>query len=99
MQVIDELVSFIEREMTLADGGFCSALDAETNAIEGESYVWTEAQIRETLKPDDAELFMTAYGFHEPQSFEHGRVLFLPVTRGGTRSTAIDGCRCPWKLD
>jgi len=80
VQVIDELVSFIEREMTLADGGFCSALDAETNAIEGESYVWSEAQIRDTLKPDDAELFMTAYGFHELQSFEHGRVLFLPVT-------------------
>ena len=79
-QVIEELVVFLEREMTLPDGGFCSALDAETNAIEGESYVWTEAQIRETLKPDDAELFMTAYGFHEPQSFEHGRVLFLPIT-------------------
>jgi len=79
-QVIEELVVFVEREMTLPGGGFCSALDAETNAIEGESYVWTEAQIREALKPDDAELFMTAYGFHEPQSFEHGRVLFLPVT-------------------
>jgi uncharacterized protein YyaL (SSP411 family) len=79
-QVIDELVSFVEQEMTLPDGGFCSALDAETNAIEGESYVWSEAQIRETLKSDDAELFMTAYGFHEPQSFEHGRVLFLPLT-------------------
>lgn len=79
-QVIEELVVFLEREMTLPGGGFCSALDAETNAIEGESYVWTEAEIRETLKPDDAELFMTAYGFHEPQSFEHGRVLFLPVT-------------------
>ncbi len=79
-QVIEELVVFIEREMTLPGGGFCSALDAETNAIEGESYVWTEAQIREALKPEDAELFMTAYGFHEPQSFEHGRVLFLPVT-------------------
>ncbi|MEJ7594906.1 MAG: DUF255 domain-containing protein [Planctomycetaceae bacterium] len=79
-QVIEELVVFLEREMTLPGGGFCSALDAETNAIEGESYVWTEAQIRETLAPDDAELFMTAYGFHEPQSFEHGRVLFLPIT-------------------
>ncbi len=79
-QVIDELVIFLEREMTLPGGGFCSALDAETNAIEGESYVWTEAQIRETLSADDTELFMTAYGFHEPQSFEHGRVLYLPIT-------------------
>lgn len=79
-QVIDELVGFLTREMTLPDGGFCSALDAETNAIEGEYYAWSEKEIRSTLEADDAELFLTAYGFKEPQSFEHGRVLFLPAT-------------------
>ena len=79
-QVIDELVGFLTREMTLPDGGFCSALDAETNAIEGEYYAWTEEEIRSTLETDDADLFLTAYGFKEPQSFEHGRVLFLPLT-------------------
>lgn len=79
-EVIDELVTFMKREMTLPDGGFCSALDAETNAIEGEFYAWTEAEVRSVLKADEAELFLTAYGFREPQSFEHGRVLFLPET-------------------
>ena len=80
LQVVDELIGFMDREMTLPDGGFCSALDAETNAIEGEYYVWTEEQVRSILKPDEADLFMTAYGFHEQQSFEHGRVLYLPMT-------------------
>ena len=79
-QVIDELVGFLTREMTLPDGGFCSALDAETNAIEGEFYAWTESQVRETLTTDEADLFLEAYGFKQPQSFEHGRVLFLPTT-------------------
>ena len=79
-QVIDELVGFLTREMTLPDGGFCSALDAETNAIEGEYYAWTEQQVREALKTDEADLFLEAYGFKQPQSFEHGRVLFLPTT-------------------
>ena len=78
LQVIDELVAFIEREMTLPDGGFCSALDAETHAIEGEYYVWSEAEIRSVLKDADAELFLSTYGCKEPQSFEHGLVLFLP---------------------
>ena len=77
VQVVDELVGFLSREMTLPDGGFCSALDAETNAIEGEYYVWTEEQVRTILKAEGADLFLTAYGFHEPQSFEHGRVLLL----------------------
>lgn len=80
LEVIDELVGFLQREMILADGGFCSALDAETNAIEGEYYAWSEEQIRSVLKPEEADLFLAAYGFKEPQSFEHGRVLFLPVT-------------------
>ena len=79
-QVIDELVGFLTREMTLPDGGFCSALDAETNAIEGEYYAWTESQVREALKTGEADLFLEAYGFKQPQSFEHGRVLFLPTT-------------------
>ena len=78
LQVIDELVGFIEREMTLRDGGFCSALDAETHAIEGEYYVWSETEIRSVLKDADAELFVSTYGCKEPQSFEHGRILFLP---------------------
>lgn len=78
LQVIGELVEFLRREMTLPDGGFCSALDAETNAVEGEYYAWTEQEIRSLLSPDDAELFLVAYGFQEPQSFEHGRVLYLP---------------------
>ena len=78
--VIDELVGFLSREMTLPDGGFCSALDAETNAIEGEFYVWTEDEIRSTLSSHDAVLFLQTYGFHEPQSFEHGRVLYVPPT-------------------
>ncbi len=79
-QVIDELVGFLTREMTLPEGGFCSALDAETNAIEGEYYAWTEPQVREALKKGEADLFLEAYGFKQPQSFEHGRVLFLPTT-------------------
>ena len=77
-QVIDELVQFLRREMLLPDGGFCSALDAETNAIEGEFYVWTEAEIKALLPDDSEDLFLTTYGFSEPQDFEHGRILYLP---------------------
>ncbi|MEY3175891.1 MAG: hypothetical protein RLZZ436_3805, partial [Planctomycetota bacterium] len=78
LQVIDELVQFLRREMLLPGGGFCSAIDAETNAIEGEFYVWKEEEIR-ALLPDDAEAeFLAAYGFSEQQDFEHGRILRIP---------------------
>jgi len=78
LQVIDELVQFLRRELLLPDGVFCSALDAETNAIEGEFYVWREEEIRELLPDDAEEIFLNAYGFSEPQDFEHGRILYRP---------------------
>ena len=81
-QVVDELVGFLTREMTLPDGGFCSALDAETNAIEGQFYVWTEAEIREVVGAESDE-FLRVYGFSEPQDFEHGRILYLPRGQAG----------------
>jgi len=95
-QVIDELVQFLRREMLLPDGGFCSALDAETNAIEGEFYVWTEAEIRNLLPDDSEELFLTTYGFSEPQDFEHGRILRLPPKQpqpDATSSEQLARCR------
>jgi uncharacterized protein YyaL (SSP411 family) len=79
IETIDDLVQFLRREMLLPGGGFCSALDAETNAIEGEYYVWTETEIRELLPDDQEQLFLHTYGFNEPQDFEHGRILFRPA--------------------
>ncbi len=79
-QVANELVTFLADVMTLPGGGFCSALDAETNAIEGEYYVWTREQLQAPLTPEEAALFVEAYGFAMPQDFEHGRVLFMPIS-------------------
>ncbi len=76
--VAGEIADFVHREMTTAEGAFCSALDAETNAIEGEYYVWTVEQIEETLGRAEASVFVDAYGVNKPNSFEHGFVLHLP---------------------
>lgn len=77
-QVVAEIVVYLRREMLLDCGGFCSALDAETNAIEGEYYVWTQEEIAEILPQNQLQPFLTAYGFDQPQEFEHGRILYLP---------------------
>ncbi len=77
-RVIDELVGFIRREMTLKDGGFCSALDAETNAIEGQYYVWNIDELRKSLSEREMQAVRLVYGIDEEQDFEHGRILYLP---------------------
>ncbi|MEQ9408319.1 MAG: DUF255 domain-containing protein [Fuerstiella sp.] len=76
--VASEIADFVHREMTTPEGAFCSALDAETNAIEGEYYVWSQQEIKQILGADDAELLARVYGVTEPQPLEHGAVLYLP---------------------
>lgn len=76
-QVAGEIADFVKTELTLPGGGFCSALDAETDAIEGAYYVWSEAQVRECLGAD-ADVLMVAYGMTQPARFEHGFVLHTP---------------------
>lgn len=75
-QVADEILTFVEREMTSPEGGFYSALDAETNGIEGESYVWEAREIDHVLLRG-AEEFKETYHVKDLSDFEHGNVLRL----------------------
>lgn len=76
-EVAAEVAQFITNEMTTKEGAFCSALDAETNAIEGEYYVWSQAEVKKVLG-DESDLFAEAYGLNADNPFEHGYVLHLP---------------------
>ncbi|MBZ0217526.1 MAG: thioredoxin domain-containing protein, partial [Fimbriimonadaceae bacterium] len=60
-QRVGETISWLEREMLTADGGFASSLDADSEGVEGKFYVWTLDQIGQALKPDDAALFAEHY--------------------------------------
>ena len=73
-QVAEEILTFVEREMTSNEGGFYSALDAETNGIEGESYVWEAREIDNVLGRA-AEDFKAVYQVKDLSDFEHGNVL------------------------
>jgi uncharacterized protein len=60
-RVVTETLDFIAREMTHADGGFYSSLDADSEGEEGKFYVWTLDEIRSVLK-EESDFFETAYG-------------------------------------
>ncbi|MEX0716462.1 MAG: DUF255 domain-containing protein [Planctomycetaceae bacterium] len=76
--VAEQTLDFVLREMTGPRGGFHSAIDAETDAVEGAYYTWTPRQVEDALGPRDAELFGRVYGLDEPKGLEHGHVLHLP---------------------
>jgi uncharacterized protein YyaL (SSP411 family) len=71
-RVVRETAEFLVRDMTTVQGGFASALDADSEGVEGKFYAWTPEQLVEVLGAEDgtwaAELFhVTADG-----TFEHG---------------------------
>lgn len=76
--VAEGTLDFVLRDMTDPAGGFYSALDAETDGVEGKYYVWSRDEITKMLGADETKLFAAAYGLDEPQPFEVGAVLFLP---------------------
>ncbi|OQR61840.1 thioredoxin domain-containing protein [Streptomyces maremycinicus] len=79
-----ETADFMVRELRTEQGGFASALDADSDDgsgkhVEGVYYVWTPAQLTEVLGPQDAELAARYFGVTEEGTFEHGSsVLQLP---------------------
>ncbi len=75
-QVAEEILEFVERELTSNEGGFYSALDAETNGIEGEFYVW-EARDIDKIFEANATRFKDAYHVKDLPDFEYGNVLRL----------------------
>jgi len=60
---------FVGGVFTGPDGQFYSALDAETDAVEGAYYTWTREQIAEVLGKDDAAKFLDRYELAEVPIF------------------------------
>jgi uncharacterized protein YyaL (SSP411 family) len=71
-RVADETAAFLVRDLGMPEGGFASALDADTEGVEGLTYVWTRAQLQEVLGPDDGRWAADLFGVSDSGTFEHG---------------------------
>lgn len=75
----DEIFSFTERELQSVDGAFCSALDADSEGVEGKFYVWDKGDIIDCLG-HDAELFCRYHAVTDGGNFEGHNILTAPVS-------------------
>jgi uncharacterized protein len=58
--VADGTLAYMTRELATADGAFAASQDADTDGVEGATFVWTGGEIRDVLA-DDADLFAEHY--------------------------------------
>jgi uncharacterized protein YyaL (SSP411 family) len=71
-RVVRETAGFLIRDLGTAEGGFASALDADTDGVEGLTYSWTPAQLLDVLGPDDATWAAEQLEVTPSGTFEHG---------------------------
>jgi uncharacterized protein YyaL (SSP411 family) len=89
-RVCEETLDWALREMRGPEGGFYSALDADSEGEEGRFYVWTPEEIRAALSdsgqdesrcikfaPQQVESLMHHYGVTEVGNFEGRNILHL----------------------
>lgn len=85
-----ETADFMVRELRTNEGGFASALDADSEDaegrhVEGAFYVWTPEQLREVLGDADAELAAQYFGVTQQGTFEEGVGTPTPAAGRGVR--------------
>lgn len=80
-KLIEETLEFVQRELLLPEGGFGSALDADSEGVEGKFYTWTAEEINEGFGETEgtsSELLSAFYNIQPQGNWEHTNILWIP---------------------
>jgi uncharacterized protein len=72
-RVAADTCAWMIAELRTAEGGFASALDADSDGEEGKFYAWTPGQLREVLGPANGQYAVEAFGVTDEGTFEDGK--------------------------
>ncbi|NVO19048.1 MAG: thioredoxin domain-containing protein [Bacteroidetes bacterium] len=75
-ETVEDILEFVNRELTSPEGVFYSSLDADSDGEEGLFYTWTREEFDDVLGPY-AELMGEYFGVGEEGTWEKGRNILL----------------------
>lgn len=90
--ILEETVRWLEHEMRHPEGAFFSALDADSEGVEGKYYTFTGEEWRAALGAD-AEQAAAHFRIKPEGNWEHGRNILLADENSTASATQIRG----WK--
>ncbi|MDD2582558.1 MAG: thioredoxin domain-containing protein [Desulfuromonadaceae bacterium] len=77
--ITEDILAFVEQELQSKEGAFCSALDADSEGVEGRFYLWDKGEIDTCLGPD-AELFCRYHAVTDEGNYEGQSILTASLT-------------------
>lgn len=81
LEIIDESIQFVKRELMSPDYGFYSSLDADSEGVEGKYYVFTEDEIDNLITDAlDLKYFKKVYDVSKIGNWEHTNILNKPIS-------------------
>jgi uncharacterized protein YyaL (SSP411 family) len=72
LRVTDQIGGFLLGHINSVEGGIIASLDADTDGVEGLTYVWTPAQLVEVLGEEDGTWAAEFFGVTAEGNFEDG---------------------------
>ena len=97
-RVCTETLDWVLREMRGPEGGFYSALDADSEGEEGRYYVWEEEELRETLSEagiasESIERVLGHWAVSPAGNFEGRNILHVPAGRAAEQPPELEDAR------
>jgi uncharacterized protein YyaL (SSP411 family) len=93
LQVLDETVGYVLRDLRHPAGGLHSAEDADSEGVEGRFYVWSTTEIAEVVGDGDADAAIEWYGASPTGNFEGVNILVRPERGELIRPPEIEQAR------
>ena len=84
---VKEIIEWVVSDMITGKGGICSAIDADSEGVEGKYYVWTSDEIDRLLK-GESNRFKSVFGVTDSGNFEGSNILSL---NGSIKDLLDDG--------